>query len=351
MLLLPAIRLAGTAVGVTLLLLAGSSTVTSQPALSSVVTSGLLRDGNHLLLSGLDIGDRFETHLTGDALLHSRLDAIAQRAFDPACDAVLTHDTTSSCLRRHWGVNTYATVQLYLRMARSSRMTPSSPIRTPSFIPKWTLQYVGLKRPTSSQGSTASMYILHFVPLGHHSNGQNGCEYTSYTRRGLERECESDANLAPEDLQINTYDGNFSIDTFHSGGLYHRWIKFESAPGYAAPVTHETTIGIEIEYNRIDGLLPEVLAARYGKLKWATFVQHILYSRGDFSTIDLRYRFKYAVGIDRPAVHVAEATFAFGMPQLGYYLRYYNGRDYLNIAFDNSIERIEFGFTFDWESS
>ena len=317
------------------------------------ITSGLLRDGNRLLLSGANI-IRFETHLAGDVLLRSRLDDIAQRAFDPTCDALLSfaHNPDAlSCFRRHWGMHTYATIQLYLRMLRSSPTTPSSPIKTPSFIPKWTLQYIGLKRPASLPGSTASMYIINIVPVGHHSNGQDGCEYTIYTRPGPGLDCEPDADVAPEELQINTYDGNFSVDTFHSGGLYHRWIKFIDGPGYTAPVARETTIGGTIEYNRIDGLLPEILAARYGKLRWSAAIHHTLNNSGAFSRVDFRYRFQYAVGIDRPTVHVAEAALFFKRtPQLGYYIRYYNGRDYLNIAFENHVRRFEVGFAFDWES-
>lgn len=56
----------------------------------SGITSGLLRDGNRLLLIGVSPGPpgsrdfiRFETHLAGDVLLRSRLDDVARRAFDP----------------------------------------------------------------------------------------------------------------------------------------------------------------------------------------------------------------------------------------------------------------------------
>lgn len=248
-------------------------------------------------------------------------------------------------------MNTYATIQLYLRMLQTTPLTASSPIKTPSFIPKWTLQYVGLKRPPSLPDSTASMFIVNIVPVGHHSNGQDGCEYVSYTRRapGV-GDCEPVEDLAPDDLRINTYDGNFSVDTFHSGGLYHRWITFGPG-GYTAAVARETTVGGAIEYRRIDGLLPEVLAARYGKLRWSAGISQTWNDSGPFSRVELRYRFEYAVGTNRPAVHVAEALLsARRMPHLGYYYRYYRGRDYLNIAFDNHIHRFEVGFAFNWEN-
>ena len=322
------------------------------------ITSGLLRDGNYLFFGGTDI--KYEAQLAGDVLIHSRINDIAERVFDNTCDSMYTQLRTragrNGCSERHWGLHTYATIQLYLRMLDDS----SAPIRTPSFIPKWTIQWVGLKRLATEQlaGSWASMWMFNAVPVGHHSNGQDGCPLIGYRRRNQHQKngpCEPELSGAgaPATAEINTRNGSFSARVFHRGGMHHRWIKLHDSPANASSleIARELTIGGMMEYNHVAGEQAEILAPRYGKFRLSASINHAWKDVGRWARVELGYRLQHRAGIEAPWVHLVEAVlFHTKVRPMGFYFRYYHGRDYLNIAFEQHVNRGEAGFTFDWET-
>ncbi len=318
----------------------------------TTITSGLLRDGNYLFIGGNDI--KYETQLAGDVLIHNGLDRVTERAFDPTCDSMFlrlrSRMGTNDCFKRHWGFNTYATIQLYLRMLDDS----SAPIRTPSFMPKWTIQWVGLRSLAQEEfaGTWASMWVISVVPLGHHSNGQDGCPLMGYDRN-QEGDCAPGPTHSPGTVEINTRNGSFSARVLHRGGLHHKWIRLgASEDGYIPSIEREVAVGASVEYNHIAGEQSEVVGPLYGKLRWSASVSSAWRSRdASWASVEVGYRLQYRMGVDEPTIHLAEAVvFHRDVRPIGFYGRYYYGSDYLNIAFQQHVNRIEGGVTFDWQS-
>ena len=72
----------------------------------------------------------------------------------------------------------------------------SSPVRTPSYMPKATVQLAWMKNrskadeekdPTGFLEGPIEMWLINAIPFGHHSNGQNGCLFVGQVR--VDDEC------------------------------------------------------------------------------------------------------------------------------------------------------------------
>ena len=144
----------------------------------------LFRDGNRILW-GSSGGSRFEAQISGDVVLDSiRSTSLVEEALGEEClwaSRVRSHGSRHRC-EYAWDTETYASLLAWLRMQRD---VPSSPV-SPSFVPKLTVQRVGLKRLSRT---TASMWVIRFVPIAHHSNGQGGCELVGQDREQKTEEC------------------------------------------------------------------------------------------------------------------------------------------------------------------
>ena len=98
-----------------------------------------------------------------------------------------------------WRVNVYGGTLLRLRMSKRR----SSPVSTPSFEPKATMQFIRLWKTSNS---SASAWILNVVPWAHHSNGQEGCALMRQTRMLLKGgdlgDCVPDEDFDPTNPEI-----------------------------------------------------------------------------------------------------------------------------------------------------
>ena len=117
-----------------------------------------------------------------------------------------------------------ATPMIRLRMSTET----SRPVRTPSYMPKGTLQLFYTKQ----SGKSADDGSINLSPLNvlevmfvfsHHSNGQEGCifEYGVHD----DENC-ADRPADEKHLTINHRDGNFSTN-FLRGGLYYQHLKLD----------------------------------------------------------------------------------------------------------------------------
>src|SRR4030095_3269960 len=89
----------------------------------------------------------------------------------------------------------------------------SAPVRTPSYMPKGTFSGLMFRRePTvGTRGSRVGLWAGQ-ITVGHHSNGQDGCLFTTDVL--VNEDC-----VGPADLQqINRINGSFSTNYVRIGG-------------------------------------------------------------------------------------------------------------------------------------
>ena len=93
----------------------------------------------------------------------------------------------------------------------------SAPVRTPSYMPKGTVQLVRFRNVSSGtdvdsdefNSGPIEFWLLDTIPFGHHSNGQDGCLFTSQ-ERDEGGECVEVAPTAEK--VVNKQDGSFSTN-------------------------------------------------------------------------------------------------------------------------------------------
>ena len=257
-----------------------------------------------------------------------------------------------------WRVNVYGSTLLRLRMSKRR----SSPIRTPSFEPKATAQFI--RQQTS--GSSASAWIINIVPWAHHSNGQDGCALMRHSRTVDEDDtlggCVADEDFDPTNPEINLRDGSFSTN-YTRVGLYRNWTWQDDEQA--------VTLGGELERHHppgsfMPGDISEALEERYGKFRMSTSIRYA--NRTPLGRVETRYSYQRIGGIsDGPTgdaippetrwrseatrnVNILEAVLFPGkIRNWGLYGRWYHGRDYYNIHFEEEVSRVEVGFTFNWQ--
>ena len=248
-----------------------------------------------------------------------------------------------------WGMNVYGSALMRLRMTHDR----SSPVRTPSFEPKATAQFI--RRKVSH--STRSELIINIVPWGHHSNGQEGCSLLHHNREpaldggdGLGK-CRPDEGVDTNNSGANLKDGSFSTN-YSRVGLYGSWTRAKQT----------VTVGGELERHHspdswFPGALSPELYDRYGKLRTAASIRYA--REACCGRVEFRYWYQRISGIRNSPDAVDEATRNVNIVEAvlypgrvrnwGLYGRYYRGRDYYNIHFEQEVRRIEAGFSFTWQ--
>ena len=120
-----------------------------------------------------------------------------------------------------WGYQVSATPMVKLRMFDQT----SNPVRTPSYMPKGTFQLARFQNVSKStdpdsdefnEGPVA-MWLIDTIPFGHHSNGQDGCLFTSEARNA-EGECVEVATSATK--TVNKENGSFSTNYIEAMTFY-----------------------------------------------------------------------------------------------------------------------------------
>ena len=253
----------------------------------------------------------------------------------------------------HWGWQLSTTPMVKLRMFDET----SSPVRTPSYMPKGTLQVVRMRNLSSADEDAEAelykgpveMWLIDVIPFGHHSNGQNGCLFTEQSRNA-EDECVSAAGTTP--VTINKIDGSFSTNYVDAALFYGRMhlTSRADAPEYAT--AWEWRIGGGIQLNPsgfLGGGIDDELKDIYGQTR---FFLEGMAARRDFwrcGRAEGQLQLQYIQ--DTPASLPAVKTMVEGscLPKrwggTGLFVKFYRGQDYYNLGFAESITRLQFGFT------
>lgn len=116
------------------------------------------------------------------------------------------------------GFNLFLTPQIRIRGLDA----PSGPVRSPSFMPKFTGQWQWVRSPSPGEPGSRKVLGVNLV-LGHHSNGGSTCEFVDEQIQGDEG-CVSTLSPVPPANQREFYvdGGNFSTN-YVEVGVGHRW--------------------------------------------------------------------------------------------------------------------------------
>jgi hypothetical protein len=244
----------------------------------------------------------------------------------------------------------------------------SNPVRTPSYMPKATIQLAWLKNRSSATHDQErlrgpiEMWLVNTIPFGHHSNGQNGCLFESQTR--VNGECEPQSPTATEPEDVNVENGSFSTNYIRIGLEYRRLYPNGDDPVDTRAVTRrEWGIGASVELNPtgyIGGSISDTLRPLYGPTRFRLTADvvssnwqrlHIWPGRRvncGRAWVDgsLMFISGAASSVDTVTTSVEAACLPAGWGGAGLFVRYYRGQDYYNAAFLQNINRLQFGVTF-----
>lgn len=201
--------------------------------------------------------------------------------------------------------NVSVTPKVIMKMYR----TRSSPVKTPSYMPKITFQAVW---------KSDAVDIFPFIIISHHSNGQGGETFT----------------MNSEQLTvINKESGSFATNFIQSG-------YFFSLPGF-----DKHFLGISYEHHPVHGWwfgIDPAIQGLYSRKRMHYGYKYL----GDIWQLDL----DYTDLLDKPEGTprgVFQATAKLKSPvfkkSMWLFASYYQGQDYYNINFTNSIRQFKTG--------
>jgi hypothetical protein len=251
----------------------------------------------------------------------------------------------------------------------TDKEAPSSPVRTPSFMPKLTAQYVGARRiggyvhASEAEYPLSAMIIGLAGTFGHYSNGQAGC-FRANERANGGGDCVVDPNAAPGSDTLNTLDGSFS--TWYLQAQAH--IRFAHYTDSLPLFTFTIHGGVDWHPAFLEpiGGMDTSLAAVYGRLRpfggaevmrrsqWgcpsAFLLAWIPCGNGRVRTsVSAEYLPTHPVGVSSVAT-TSELAWTFSRwAGFGPIIRLHTGQDYYNIAFGHELNVFQYGFTFDLE--
>ena len=253
-----------------------------------------------------------------------------------------------------WGWQLSATPMVRLRVFNEE----SSPVRTPSYMPKATVQIARFRNRSAADASDedefskgpVEMWLVDVIPFGHHSNGQKGCLFTSQSRDAAGVCVES---ARPQARAINTTDGSFSTNYVEAMVRYGRMhLDAERAPETEYATRWEWRAGAGVQLNPkgyLAGAIDEELADIYGPTR--VILEAAVARRDEWrcgrAQADLRLQFIHdaPVGVPTLAAKAEAACMPRRWGGTGLFLRFYRGQDYYNLGFAQAISRLQVGFT------
>jgi hypothetical protein len=309
-------------------------------------------DGSHLF-QHTDGGLVFEAQVAPDVRVVDNFNRALERVLDDERPRVFAYAVFGTFLTR-------------LRMFDEA----SNPVRTPSYMPKATIQLVWLKNRSREDPATApdqflrgpvEMWLVDAIPFGHHSNGQNGCLFRSQVRLDGECEPQSPGATGPDD--VNTENGSFSTNYLRAGVEYRRLYPDGDDPGDLRAVTRrEWGVGGRIELNPtgyLGGSISDTLRPLYGATRFRVAADIVVGNwRAPMRLLDrvncgrawadgsVMFIRDAAPSVDAVSTSLEAACLPAGWGGAGLFVRYYRGQDYYNAAFLQNIHRLQFGLTF-----
>jgi hypothetical protein len=266
--------------------------------------------------------------------------------------------------KRHFAYTVFGTFLTRLRMFDEA----SNPVRTPSYMPKATIQLAWMKN-LSQRDSTSEpleflkgpieMWLVNVIPFGHHSNGQNGCLFTQQVR--IDGDCQPQPPLSTNPEDVNRENGSFSTNYIRAGLEYRRMYLVGDYPEEVRAVSQrEWGIGAAVELNPsgyIGGSISDTLRPLYGPTRYRLtadvvagnwrfpFLRRVNCGRA-WTDATVTIITGAAASVDTVATSIEAACLPQGWGGAGVFVRYYRGQDYYNAAFLENIHRLQFGLTF-----
>lgn len=253
-----------------------------------------------------------------------------------------------------WGYQVSATPMVKLRMFDET----SNPVRTPSYMPKGTFQLARFQNVSTATDADSdefnegpiSMWLIDTIPFGHHSNGQDGCLFTSEVRNE-EGEC---VEVVPTLTKtVNKENGSFSTNYIEAMVFYGRMYLDSVASGAGEFATRwEWRAGVGIQLNPegyLGGSIKPELSDLYGPTRilfGGSAARRDLWRCGRSATeVNFQYLTDAPAGIPAVITEVEGACFPRRWGGAGLFVRFYHGQDYYNLGFAESITRLQFGVT------
>lgn len=273
-------------------------------------------------------------------------------------------DNALDSKKRHFAYTVFGTFLTRLRMFDEA----SNPVRTPSYMPKATIQLAWMKNvsdrdpeaePVEFIKGPIDMWLVNVIPFGHHSNGQNGCLFVQQTRIDGECQPQPPPSTNPED--VNRENGSFSTNYIRMGLEYRRMYLVGDYPEEQRAVSQrEWGIGGSLELNPsgyIGGAISDTLQPLYGPTRyritadvvagnWRFPVLRKVNCGRAWTDASLTFITGAAPTVDTVATSIEAACLPEGWGGAGVFVRYYRGQDYYNAAFLENINRLQFGLTF-----
>lgn len=270
-----------------------------------------------------------------------------------------------------WGKGmTFFLTPMFRIRQLSEHAAPSSPVRTPSFMPKLTVQLFAAHQIGGPSGGSGELAKRRAVLLemegsvGHYSNGQAGCFLASerVASEGSD-DCERDPAAPPTADTLNTMDGSFSTWYLRWKGHVRR-IWFEGTTPSAT-----LTIGLGVDWHapffKPIGGMDDQLASVYGR--WRPFASVEATRRTYWNCAGAllswlpcgRGRLRTTVAGEYintrpPGIPPVASAFELAWTWqrylgLGALVRVHRGQDYYNMALAHRLNVTQLGLVFDLE--
>jgi len=255
----------------------------------------------------------------------------------------------------HWAYSLSVSPMVRLRMIDDA----SQPVRTPSYMPHLVAQLFRIRnrsRAARESKRLAGPYemITLQARLSHHSNGQDGCLYTTQVKRptGPKRfECTFLPGYGPDPAAINRLDGSFSKN-FVRGGVFYRRL-YVPAGGDRVRTTWYAGATIETHHsflvNWIPGRIPDDQRALYGSWSWRALAGLARraggrrWEGGHFLDVTYQRYPDASSRIPRWSLSIEYARNFRRFGGWGVYARYFYGQDYYNLGFGRRLKRFSLG--------
>jgi len=219
----------------------------------------------------------------------------------------------------------------------------SAPVRTPSYMPKGTVTGLFFRGLSEKRvGIWAGM-----LTVGHHSNGQDGCLFTTDVKE-TDADGKSSCVGTPDLRRINKIDGSFSTNFVKLGGRYRRELltrisKDEQIGRRAITVAFDFQ-----QHFHTDPRIEPFYGTRRAEasFNFATRAPKICRSRLSAGAT-LMYVGTRPDTVRASAVQLDAACTFTNEGGWGFFVRWYGGQDYYNLGFAETIKRLQFGIHYE----
>lgn len=317
--------------------------------------SGIFLDRSYVVHMWPDEGLLYEGQPAVPIILHNGIDSLYATLRDPAPS---------------WSTGvTWVLTPMFVIRQVAKKTDASLPVRTPSFMPKLSAQFLAARRIGESLGDAAAPLTAMVIGVdgtfGHYSNGQAGCFRANLVRESnASGDCVPDPSAGPGSDTLNTVDGSFS--TWYLRAQAH--LRFAHYKGDLPFVTFTLNAGTDWHpaFLQPIGGMDTALAAVYGRVRpfggveitrrseWACPPVAILawlpcgVGRVRLGT-NLEYLPTRPPGI-APVATTSELAWTFSRyAGIGALVRLHTGQDYYNIALGHELNVLQFGFVVDLE--